>query len=493
MKKQSDIRYIKENKLLYIALFICFTVFFLAVYVLIASFNGLIEKHDQRLSGEICNLVSEKMNNSISSSTEAVERIASVLSTQNFDNPEDIYNILKKEEKYESMGFIDENLNIYGTDYEKEEFEKWSLVQSATLADPVSMSVPYRSTTSGQPVITMFAKTKYGKNKKGWLFATSRFKDLQDVATTSVFLNDIDIWIMDAESANMIRCNSNEQNVDGSWSNCFLIMQTLDSENKEHYYQWFQKMQKGSKDLGMNYILDGVYYSQYASQISSMPGWYVVVRIPSSVLSDTMSSFRNYVLNFIVVLLVVVLFLIFVMYRVSKRENEMLEELSIRDPLTGLFNRRAFDVLTKKWLDSKKNAALIFLDLDYFKQINDNLGHDAGDMLLSGFADILTTIFGEKGLAFRVGGDEFVVIVESDSVEEITEKMRQTQQEVASISLPNFKEHGVEGKVKVSFSAGLAMYPENASNLSNLKKCADTALYDVKERGRNGFCWYSNL
>ena len=98
-KERNDINLIKGGQSFYITLGVCLAIFLGATSLLISAFNNLIAKHDQNQSGEICTLVSEKMNNSIDSMTGTVSGIASVLSAQDFDTPGDIYSVLKDYEK----------------------------------------------------------------------------------------------------------------------------------------------------------------------------------------------------------------------------------------------------------------------------------------------------------------------------------------------------------------------------------------------------------
>ncbi|MCR5419414.1 MAG: sensor domain-containing diguanylate cyclase [Lachnospiraceae bacterium] len=494
MKNQKDLKLIQQdNRSFYVTLIICLIVFLGAIALLINSFNRLISTHDQHLSGEICTLVSEKMNNSINSMTESTRDISLILSAQGFDSPKDIYKTLKEYPKsnFLSIGFIDSDGVMYATIEERVEFEKWNLMETASMADPVSISIPYRSTVYGQSVITIFSRIEYANSKQGYMFLTYLFKDLQDIAETESLLNDIEIMLMHAESANIIQCVGGDKHASGSWANAYLSMQTVNKSDKEAYINWLNRMLNGESNIGLSYSVGKTFYSQYCSDIPGMPGWYVVVRIPSNALSATMKSFRNYVLIFLAVLLITVIVLITNMYRLTQRENRMLEQLSIHDPLTKVFNRRAFDFAAENLLARNKECALIFFDIDFFKQVNDQFGHDAGDQLLVLFSDAIKKIFGEHGIVSRFGGDEFVVLTEMPSVEKITQMLNKATDDVHNIKLDN--ENYTDRDFMISFSAGSARFPSDADNLSNLKKCADTALYETKENGRNGYMWFHNL
>lgn len=492
-RDEKDINLIKGGRSFYYTLIICLSVFILAIALLIGAFNRLISRHDQHLSGEICTIMSEKMNSSIEFLTQTTQGMASVLSAQAFISPDEIYQTLKEYPKadYLSVGFIDASGNLYATAEEEAEFNKWHLFNTAQEADPVSMSAPYRSSVYGLPVITMFSVFEYGNGLRGYMFTTYMLRELQEVAVTQSLGDDIEIWLMDAGSANIIQCAGADEHATGSWTNAYLTMQNVNKEDRSIYNDWLNRVRSLEDNIGISYSISDTIYSQHCSRISSMPGWYVVVRIPSKALSTTMNTFRNYVLIFLAVLLIAVIVLITNMYRLSQRDNEMLNSLSIHDPLTGALNRRAFDFAAEKWLSRGHDCALIFFDIDYFKQVNDRFGHDAGDRLLVAFCDILKANFSEDGIISRFGGDEFVVLTNTDTIDSVNTGLNKTTDDVHAINIDDEKQNS--GDFAISFSAGAARFPQDADNLSALKKCADTALYETKEKGRNGYLWFTDV
>ena len=107
------------------------------------------------------------------------------------------------------------------------------------------------------------------------------------------------------------------------------------------------------------------------------------------------------------------------------------------------------------------------------------------------FSDALKKNFSDSSIISRFGGDEFVVITEMKSVEDITSRMRQIEKDVSDITLT--KDNNEQINYSISFSSGSARFPYDADNLPLLMKMADNALYEVKERGRNGSLWYADL
>ena len=138
--------------------------------------------------------------------------------------------------------------------------------------------------------------------------------------------------------------------------------------------------------------------------------------------------------------------------------------------------------------DSKrndKNTALIMLDLDHFKDVNDTFGHDAGDDILKEVSSRLTSILRQTDIVCRMGGDEFALLISDASVKEMIEEV--AQRILAAIGTP-FSLHGV--KAWISASLGIAVYPEDGENLETLFKHADIAMYEVKKVGRNNYLYY---
>lgn len=491
MKKKKDFYSVKTGISMAATLISCLLVFSLTIAGMIASFNALMSQHDKKLSAEICKLITEKMNSSILYLSDSVQNMASVLSAQDFDSPEAVYRSVSGSlsGSYVSIGFIGADRQVCATQQELIEFEKWNLLSTAVLADPVSISAPYRSGTTGQPVFTVFTSFTYHGGEKGWMFVTYPLAEIQNIASSESLKAETEIWLMHAASSDIIQCAGESEYNIGSWANAYLTMSDINDSDRAAYQEWHSKMLDGVPTASLGYSIGDTAYTQIYSAISHMPGWFVVVRIPRSALSTTMSRFRSYVLIFIAVLLAVTLTLILIMYRQNTREKQMLEQLSIHDSLTSVMNRRAFDYAAEQHLSrSGKEAMLLFFDVDYFKQVNDRFGHDAGDRILVEFSGLLKKHFSELGFISRYGGDEFVVLLDTASKQEVTVLLDSMTRDVHAVKPTD--DPKLNQNFRLSFSAGAACYPEDAENLEHLKHCADLALYDVKKRGRNGYAFY---
>jgi diguanylate cyclase (GGDEF)-like protein len=171
-------------------------------------------------------------------------------------------------------------------------------------------------------------------------------------------------------------------------------------------------------------------------------------------------------------------------------ENARLYYQATHDPLTGLANRNMLYEISqqaiKQRMRTQGKVALLFLDLDYFKVINDTLGHDNGDKLLVHIARILSETLREGDVAARIGGDEFTVMLSNiDSVEQIKVVAERILHDVSKPI--QISEH----LVQITASMGISIFPTDGNDIQSLLKLADTALYQAKEKGRNQFHFYS--
>lgn len=170
--------------------------------------------------------------------------------------------------------------------------------------------------------------------------------------------------------------------------------------------------------------------------------------------------------------------------------NRLMQQLALFDSLTGLANRRLFmDRLTHALAACRRERtalALLFLDLDQFKRINDTLGHDAGDLLLLTIADRLKSCVREKDTVSRLGGDEFTVLL--TDVKDTYSVTHVAQQILKALKQP-IKLHKHE--VIVSTSIGITLAPVDSDQAEILMKNADLALYRAKECGRDRYHFFT--
>jgi diguanylate cyclase (GGDEF)-like protein/PAS domain S-box-containing protein len=161
-----------------------------------------------------------------------------------------------------------------------------------------------------------------------------------------------------------------------------------------------------------------------------------------------------------------------------------LEESAIRDPLTQLFNRRYLDEFVKKeWARAERNKqpiSVALLDLDFFKRVNDQFGHAAGDCVLEHFSQLLSSVARKTDIACRFGGEEFVLLMPGAPLEVAVARAEQLRRGFAELTT-----HFEGNAISTTVSVGVACYPRDANTFEQLIAIADKALYQAKHSGRN--------
>ena len=162
------------------------------------------------------------------------------------------------------------------------------------------------------------------------------------------------------------------------------------------------------------------------------------------------------------------------------------------DSLTGLHNRSAvMDLIARKLEDGEREAslggfALLLLDLDGFKAVNDNFGHDAGDELLRQVSSRIEAALRDSDFVARLGGDEFLIVVpqvsDRGTAHTVGKKI------IAAVAKPYLVS---SRELKMTASIGISMFPENARDREGLMKCADLAMYEAKHAGGDQICFFS--
>lgn len=178
------------------------------------------------------------------------------------------------------------------------------------------------------------------------------------------------------------------------------------------------------------------------------------------------------------------------MRRVLRKQEQLAkesfesEQKAMHDSLTGLYNRLYFErqlpIYIEKAKDSNHKLGLLFIDLDEFKKINDTYGHDLGDYVLKFIAEDISSILGDKGMAARIGGDEFVIVMphiaDPYEVQDFSSKV------LSAISRKRMYE---KVELFTGASIGVSIYPDDAENPNELLKYADEAMYKVKRSGKS--------
>ena len=167
---------------------------------------------------------------------------------------------------------------------------------------------------------------------------------------------------------------------------------------------------------------------------------------------------------------------------------EMAVHSAITDKLTGLYNRRYFDYFLdleiKRSSRQQASLALLMIDVDDFKHINDTLGHLFGDTILNKLGELLKTQIRDTDMAARYGGEEFAVVMSNTGLEEAVQIAERIRQTIQSYSFG-------DKKFLMTASIGIALYPSDADSANNLIEKSDDSLYKAKRSGKNRVVAYS--
>lgn len=170
---------------------------------------------------------------------------------------------------------------------------------------------------------------------------------------------------------------------------------------------------------------------------------------------------------------------------INLRLRDSLLQQAIRDPLTGLYNRRYLeDTLEREMRRAKRSAqslSLLIADLDHFKRINDTYGHKGGDEVLKAFGQLLSTTFRAQDIPCRYGGEEFVMVLPETDLTDAKSRAEELIRQVRSLKLPL----GERSLDSLSVSVGVATYPEHGRTPQLLLSSADNAMYKAKNLGRD--------
>ncbi|RMF19099.1 MAG: EAL domain-containing protein [Gammaproteobacteria bacterium] len=177
-------------------------------------------------------------------------------------------------------------------------------------------------------------------------------------------------------------------------------------------------------------------------------------------------------------------------YTDLRKAQELIEELAFYDPLTGLPNRRLLHDRMRQSLETARqdghSVAVLFLDLDKFKHINDTMGHTIGDELLKVMANRLASVVGKADTVARLGGDEFTVVI--SKVLDLSEVVLIAEEILEQVHRP-LQLGGYQ--IQISTSVGITLYPDDSEDINELLRNADLAMYHAKGEGRGNFQFYT--
>ncbi|NNH79309.1 GGDEF domain-containing protein [Acinetobacter sp. ANC 5380] len=160
----------------------------------------------------------------------------------------------------------------------------------------------------------------------------------------------------------------------------------------------------------------------------------------------------------------------------SEKITELRQHVNT-DPLTGLYNRRGMQIFLKELVGLGRSFAVLAIDIDFFKNVNDTYGHDQGDIVLKNFASFMNNNFRDEDICCRIGGEEFIVLMTTSDPKvayNAAERLRKTMES-----------SNIDSIGPITISVGMAFWPKNSDDVTEVFKMADNKLYQAKNSGRN--------
>lgn len=346
-----------------------------------------------------------------------------------------------------------------------------------------------KDTKETQEQELLFAVPIYQKDKViGVLVGTELRSELNASVMTDSFGGIGATYIIDQDGEILLQSNNSEEMMNQETN----YLDYLKDAKADNVKDMFRQMEG---DLTKNYT--GVYrYRVHGAEyiairnLINFNDWSLILQVNASFVNSQSTQILIYVLRLMLLVLISMLVIVAALFKLQSH-SDFLKNKAERDLLTNLLNKKTFERSVENMVTyhSKDEAgALLIIDLDNFKGINDTLGHIVGDQVLSGVADKMRETFRQQDYLGRVGGDEFAVyltftntIGEEERREIIQSRARHFCSLIGEIA------GDIGQDAVVSCSMGIAMDPEHGSTYERLYQSADQALYKAKRAGKNQY------
>ncbi len=470
----------KRGILLALYLTVCLAIIVSAYFHLSRIAQNFNTQHLELITG----LYAEKMNESMEYLQNYVKEDVKMIQAMEDKKPEKILKRLEEnlnQKMFCNVGFILKNGEVFGSkcaveDIKKKQFDKQALSSGISFN-----SDPYQSSETGNMIMTVFVPVA-DDSQIHTLYVSIMIEQLRQLGVYELLQGKISVHLLKADSENFITCiSSDEDTVAGGWNNLLLQQKYFKYDENYSYKQWIKDMRSGKKEGRFAAKIKGEDTTISYRGISGMSGWYVVVELTNKNISDITQHFSIWggvygiiLVGFTILYMLTILFM-------EKKDKKRYIGLSSTDALTGILNRRAFQVELEEQIDKKETGFFIFIDVDNFKFYNDTYGHNNGDLCLKHFAKTMQECFPEKSILGRYGGDEFVVYLKGITKDEVYVYMEEFKKRIANLTLETGEQ------VILSASAGGAAFPEQGEDFISLCRSADAALYNVKQNGKSDF------
>ena len=345
-------------------------------------------------------------------------------------------------------------------------------------------TVEYRLKRKDGSVIWLLDNGKTIKTRDGKVFSYSVVINITEskVIQEELRLSEERYRIVMSQTEDVIfewNINQDTINYSGNWENKFNYESTIFDISKK-IYETNYIYKEDIKKLGeiINGIINGDTYQETEIRLKKNNDKYIWCKIRITAMFDENGNIFKAMGAIIDI-------------HKEKIEAEELLFKAQRDSLTGIYNKGSTHSMIETYIKNQGlnvNGALFMIDVDNFKAINDNLGHLAGDSVLTGISLMISEVFNENAIVGRIGGDEFVVYLKNISSEEFLYKK-------ADDLLKGFRKKfiGESSDYKVSGSIGIAKYPEHGKSFEELFINADKAVYLAKSKGKDNYCVFENI
>lgn len=467
---------------------IVFTALAAALLLIISSFFSFRAQVDLYIADEMRSQIDAVQENAallIQNEMNYLKRItaslAQMVSSKNIESDEDIVKtlqVLANTSNTARMYFVTLDGELYTSyvGYQGQSEKNTSIdgINLAEVREPVFSQAHY-SEALDEVIYGVIAPTVMG-GKQGVLVSSYNISDFSTLLKNKFIDGSAGIGIINSKGE-VILGKSNEE----FKYNIFDSLNTIYFENSSAEAMQNDLM-NGKSGFSIYDVNDIGRYCSYAP--IGMNDWNIIVLVEEGVLYNKLINLEQYgfelMVKLVIIMTVLLIVIILSWLGYQKKLRVILEKAVSLDGLTGIYNRKAIEEIIEHSLKQsrKHTAVLLVLDVDNFKQINDQLGHQFGDFVLRECAARFTSIFGDKSIAGRVGGDEFVVFMnECKDINEVKKRI--------SSLLDDFYVQTETGeKQKISLSVGIAQEELNINTFTLLYRHADEALYRAKQEGK---------
>ena len=357
----------------------------------------------------------------------------------------------------------------------------------------VAIGLKYSDEENDIPEIIYAVPIYQGETISGVLVGSERQTEVNEHLMTDSFGGLGASFIIDSEG-NIILSSVNGEDMIGDSAN---YLKYLTDANVGDADGLFRQAQAGSADEQANVHRVRIDNTEYIIIKNSVAynGWNHILQVDASFVNSQRTRISNYVLILLLVVLVSVCAVIAVLFRMQAWADR-LKTKAERDLLTNLLNKKTFEFGVENILSNQSTdeiGALLIIDLDNFKSVNDTMGHMVGDKVLSGVADGMRETFRQQDYLGRIGGDEFAVYLTFRNTSDEKERydVIRSRADLLCARIGTIAQK-LNLDINISCSIGIALNPEHGTTYEQLYKSADDALYQSKNSGKNRYSIFTH-